>query len=66
MADSHYYIDKEESGGRTATRITRLNDEGCVNELARLLGTGDATDSMITNARELKELASRRKNNEES
>ncbi len=37
-ADTHYSIEKHVDGGRTQTRVARLDDDGRVEELARMLG----------------------------
>lgn len=61
MADNHFLISKESSGGRNITRIIRLDNEGSVLELARLLGGTDITKKVMDNAAEMKELAEKRK-----
>lgn len=57
MADAHYLIHKEVVSGRTVTSIEKLDDEGQIMELARMLGSDELTESAIGNARELKERA---------
>ncbi|MBD5132305.1 MAG: DNA repair protein RecN [Clostridiales bacterium] len=54
MADGHYYIEKREVDGDTATRVTRLDRNGIVGELARLSGSKGISDSADKNAAELK------------
>ena len=61
MADTHFEIHKAASEGSTATSIRRLNREQTVEELARLLGGAKITDTVIQNAREMKELAEKTK-----
>ena len=61
MADSHYRIEKGVSGGRTVTRIDRLNKNQEIEELARLLGGAVITDTVMESAGEMKELATRKK-----
>ena len=61
MADTHFEICKAASEGSTATSIRRLNREQTVEELARLLGGAKITDTVIQNAREMKELADKTK-----
>ena len=61
MADTHFEIHKAASEGSTATSIRRLNREQTVEELARLLGGAKITDTVIQNAREMKELADKTK-----
>ena len=43
--------------GKTVTKIHRLNTEEQVEELARLLGGAEITDTVLQNAREMKRLA---------
>lgn len=59
MADCHYEIAKHASGGRTVTTIQALNTEEMINELARLLGGVEITDTVLQNAREMKKLAAK-------
>ncbi|MBO5055166.1 MAG: DNA repair protein RecN [Lachnospiraceae bacterium] len=61
MADSHYLIEKQVKGERTVTDIAVLGDGESLNELARLLGSGSVTEAVLTNAREMKELAQKTK-----
>lgn len=61
MADSHYVIEKNVSGDKTFTEISALNEDGEIKELARLLGTDEASVATIDNARELKEKANEEK-----
>lgn len=61
MADYHFEIAKSADGGRTTTRIHALDEEQMVAELARLLGGARITDTVLQNAREMKELADRTK-----
>jgi DNA repair protein RecN (Recombination protein N) len=52
-ADTHFVIEKRVDEGRTRTEITRLEDEARVEELVRMLGGGDRTDSLLATAREM-------------
>ena len=56
MADTHYLIEKKVEDARTITRIERLDEEGSVRELARILGGDKITDSILGSAQEMKEL----------
>jgi len=47
-AQHHYYVEKHEINGRTAVKVTLLDEDGCVNELVRMLG-GQA-DQLATRA----------------
>ncbi len=60
MADCHFEIRKQVNNGKTVTGIERLNDEEMIAELARLLGGAKITDAVVQNAREMKELASKK------
>ncbi len=57
MADSHFVISKKVEQSRTITSIQKIEDEESINELARLLGSDTITDAVISNAKEMKELA---------
>lgn len=57
MADYHYLIEKNVVNNSTITSINELDKDGMINELARLLGGTVITDTVIENAREMKELA---------
>lgn len=52
-ADTSYVIEKEVKGDKTITGIRRLDAEGRVDELARLLGGADITDTVRDAAREM-------------
>ena len=53
VADSHFLIQKQVNDGRTYTNVTTLDYDGRVNELARIMGGIDATDSLLKSAQEL-------------
>ena len=57
MADAHYAIEKNVTDGKTKTSITLLNAEQEINELARILGGVEITETVKHNAAEMKELA---------
>jgi DNA repair protein RecN (Recombination protein N) len=57
-ADAQYAIRKRVEAGRTRTDVTRLDDSGRVEELARMLGGAAITDGLRASAREM--LTSRR------
>jgi DNA repair protein RecN (Recombination protein N) len=63
MADSHYLIEKSVNNGKTVTTILPLNEEASVAEVARLLGGATITDTVIENAKEMKQMAKTTKNN---
>ncbi len=57
MADTHFEIEKSFSEGTTTTKIFKLDEEGEIKELARLLGSDELNQASIDNARELKKKA---------
>ena len=61
MADCHFEIRKTVESGRTVTKIHQLSEEKQEEELARLLGGAEITDTVRENAREMKRLARERK-----
>ena len=61
MADAHYVIEKNVTGGKTKTTISLLNERGEIEELARILGGAEITDTVLQSAAEMKELAKRTK-----
>lgn len=63
MADAHFLIEKQVEAGSTHTVIRALDHEEETVELARMLGGVRITDAVLQNAREMKELADRTKNN---
>jgi DNA repair protein RecN (Recombination protein N) len=50
---THFYIEKRVRGSRTVTSVSRLDDAGRVEELARMIGGTDAGDQARASAREL-------------
>ncbi len=54
MADTHFVIEKASEDGGTVTEIRELGDKQSLEELARLLGSDQATEAALTNAREMK------------
>ncbi len=53
MADVHFSVEKGERGGRTYTKVERLDGRGRQEELARLIGGSAVTDILRQSAREL-------------
>ena len=62
MADAHYLIEKAVSNGATVSKIRRLDTAETVDELSRMLGGVEITDKVRESAREMKELAAKKKN----
>jgi DNA repair protein RecN (Recombination protein N) len=51
--NAHFFVYKEDEGGRTLTHIRQLDQEGRVTELAHMLSGSAVTDAAIENARQL-------------
>lgn len=58
MADHHFMIYKEADGERTVTRVQRLDMDGRLEELARMLGGAEVTEATRSHAGEMLKLAS--------
>src|SRR5207253_10665384 len=52
-ADTHFAIEKRVDRGRTRTTVQRLDEDGRVAELARMLGGEGVTDALRASAREM-------------
>jgi len=52
-SDNHYMIFKENTEERTITKVVPLDEQGKINEIARLLGGMNITDTTLKNAKEL-------------
>lgn len=52
MADTHFSIRKTEENGKTYTRVTKLDKEGRLGELARLYGGDVITQTTLLSAEE--------------
>lgn len=61
MSDYHYFIAKEIKGNRTVTSIRMLNDRERVKEIARMISGARITEATENHAREMLELARRKK-----
>ena len=57
MADHHFIIEKKPADSKTVTNIGLLTEEESIEELARILGGAKITQTVLDNAREMKELA---------
>ena len=53
MADVHFSITKEEHGGRTYTTVSPLDRQGRREELARLTGGAEVTQTLLASAEEM-------------
>ena len=61
MADHHFIINKNAIDGVTKTQIAKIDETGCITELARMLGGEYITDAVMNNAKDLKILAEKTK-----
>ena len=61
MSDAHYLIEKTSDVSSTVTEIKTLQEEESLMEIARLLGSEQITDTVLANAKELKEMATKTK-----
>jgi DNA repair protein RecN (Recombination protein N) len=52
-ADTHFAIEKRVERGRTRTSVTRLDAEGRIDELSRMLGGSTVTEGLRASAREM-------------
>jgi DNA repair protein RecN (Recombination protein N) len=52
-ADTHVQIDKRIERGRTSTMVRRLNEDGRVDELSRMLGGEAISEGLRRSAREM-------------
>ena len=53
LADTHLLIEKHEIDGRMETSVRPLDDESRVDEIARILGGIEVTETQRTAAREM-------------
>lgn len=51
--DAHYFVYKDDEGGRTLTHIRQLDEEGRISELAHMLSGNTVTEAAKENARQL-------------
>ena len=61
MADAHYVIEKTVDEVAAITEIRRLAKEDELSEIARLFGSDSITETVLANAKELKEMANQTK-----
>ena len=53
LGDVHFVVEKKTDGSRTDSMVRRLDDEGRIMEISRLIGDGDDSDTSIKHARHL-------------
>ncbi len=61
MADANYRIAKQALGNKTVTSIAQIEESEVIEELARMLGGEDITDTVRGNAKELIDTARNKK-----
>lgn len=61
LADSHFTINKVVSENKTKTIVHKLSDTGRIEEMARLLGGVDLTDTTLKHAAEMIEMSEKLK-----
>ncbi len=61
MADHHFEISKSVENGSTQTQISELSEAESVEEIARILGGAEVTETVRENAREMRKLALQKK-----
>lgn len=61
MADAHFFIEKNVIDNSTVTDIHLLDQEESIAELGRMLGGVEVTETVLQSAREMKELAGKKK-----
>lgn len=61
LADTHFLIEKKVLGNRTTTRVRKLDDGERIDELARLLGGVDLTETTKLHAKEMLDMSKKLK-----
>jgi DNA repair protein RecN (Recombination protein N) len=56
LATYHYKVSKSVLGDNTQTTVTKLDDQGRIQELAEMLNGKDISEAALANARELMQL----------
>ena len=59
LGDAHFRVEKHTIGDRTQTNVVRLDADGRVHELSRLVGGADDSESSLSHARHMLEEAAR-------
>ena len=62
MADNHYKIEKKETADKTITNVKKLDEEGELQEIARLIGGSTCSEHALPHAVEMKKHADAYKN----
>ena len=53
LGDAHFRVEKRTDGARTQTNVLRLDEEGRVRELSRLVGGAQDSESSLSHARHM-------------
>ena len=53
LGDQHFVVEKQTDGQRTDSSVRKLDDEGRIKELARMVGGADNGDSSLAHARNM-------------
>ena len=53
---TNFYIDKYINNGKTKTRIAKLDEEGVIREIARVIAGKNITSAVLENAKELRKV----------
>ena len=61
-ADTHFLIEKSINDNRTYTSLTRLDYEGRINEIARIMSGTDITQNLYNSAKELLDRSNQNEN----
>ena len=59
LGDAHFRVEKRTEGERTQTNVVRLDEEGRIRELSRLVGGASDSESSLSHARHMLEEAHR-------
>ena len=62
MADNHYKIEKKETADKTITNVKKLDEDGELQEIARLIGGSTYSEHALPHAVEMKKHADAYKN----
>lgn len=61
MSDNHYFVYKNVVEGKTSSKVKKINETEKIKELAKMLGGVELTQGTLLNAKEMVNLAKRKK-----
>ena len=61
LGDVHFRVEKHTDGERTQTNVVRLDADGRIGEISRLVGGGEDSQSSLSHAAHMLEQASQRR-----